>query len=93
MTGFSGILCRVKAMFSFTALLIPINLMAGWVIGKGAADTVDTTVAPVGGRILYSVLIAWIGVVCWRELIPKVLNHPHESRLNRAWTALGVTFF
>jgi len=92
MTVFSGILCRMKAMFALTALLVPIALMIGWVIGKSAADPVDTTVAPIWARILYSVFIAWIGVVCWREIIPGVLNHTYESRLNRAWAALVVIF-
>jgi hypothetical protein len=92
MTVFSGILCRMKAMFALTVLLIPIALMVYWVIGGGAAATVDTTVAPGWARILYSVFIAWIGVICWREIAPMMLNHTYESRLNRTLAGLGIIF-
>ena len=79
-------------MFVLTVLLIPIALIVYWVIGGGGGETVDTTVAPGWARILYSVFIAWTGVICWREMVPLMLNHTYESRLNRAFAGLGIIF-
>ena len=48
--------------------------------------------APIWARILYSVIVAWVGFIFSRNIVPVMWNRTSGSWLKRFLAVLGIIF-
>ena len=48
--------------------------------------------APIWARILYSVIVAWVGFIFCRDIVPVMWNRKFGSWLKRVLAKLGIIF-